>query len=69
MAGLLNRSHVKAFILEAVKHEHPGWTCTRVSGAALGVIERMLERRIRAMLREHPSKGKTFDPPDLHQGE
>jgi len=66
--GLLNRSHVKAFILQAVLVERPGWECRRVSASAYGVIERATERAIRRMLRQHPSRGCTFGPVELTNG-
>ena len=57
---LINKSHVKKFILAKTKQYRPGWQCERVSGEAYKEIEAMLGNMIVKMVKSHPTIGKTF---------
>ena len=57
--SLLNCAAAKRFILETVASERD-WVCTRVSAAALDLIEAKTRLLIERMVASHPSIGKTF---------
>ncbi|KKN71931.1 hypothetical protein LCGC14_0415770 [marine sediment metagenome] len=58
--SLLNKKHVRNYILERVKKTRPGFNCTRVSPDALTAIEYKLTAMINKIVHAHPSKGQTF---------
>jgi len=62
MASLLNRAEVKRRILDTVRAERPAWRCDRVSARAYDLIEARVAAYIVALVKEHPSVGKTFKP-------
>ena len=57
---LINKKHVRDYILEMAKEIRPGFTCTRVSAEAMLQIDVKLRMILRNAVRAHPSKGKTF---------
>ena len=57
---LINKLHVKKFILNKAKQYRSGWQCERVSGEAYIEINAMLENLITKMVKSHPTLGKTF---------
>lgn len=59
--SILNKKETKAYILEAAKEVRPGWNVTQISAAALRHIEQHTKKYIRACLKQHPSRGKTFN--------
>lgn len=61
-ARLINVTHVKRRILDTVRAERPSLRLTRVSARALDLIEIKVNAYILGLVREHPSKGVTFDP-------
>lgn len=62
-APLIRRQAVRAYVLERVRVQRPGWDCTRVSEAALDMIDARLRREIEKLVHAHPCGcGKTFRP-------
>ena len=57
--SLLNKQHTKAFILETLKKERPGWDATRISANVYLELDMVLRQRIRSGLHRHPTVGKT----------
>lgn len=59
---LINRAHVKRALLDASASMRGG-KFTRVSNDALEFLESRLRSEITALVRSHPSMGKTVMPP------
>jgi len=57
---LLNKSHVKKYILQRAKEMRPGWECKQVSSAVYDELNRRLQSIVDGSLHRHPSIGKTF---------
>ena len=62
MASLLNRAEVKRRILDTVQAERPAWKCDRVAARAHDLVEARVNAYIVALVKDHPSVGKTFKP-------
>ena len=62
MSSLINKKHVKMFILEKIASMRPGWKATRVSKEAMDALEAKLKSIIVAQVSAHPTKGITFKP-------
>jgi len=58
---LINRTAVRAFILETIRNFRPTWGATRVSEGAIRQIDELLRQHIAEYVRHHPSRGKTFN--------
>jgi hypothetical protein len=62
MPHLISAAKTRQYILDTWKQLRPGHEITQVSTEALEAIEADLKRHIRAAIRRHPSKGKTYRP-------
>jgi hypothetical protein len=60
MSGLLNRTAVRAFVLETFRRERPGMEMSRVDPATIDWYETYLRSVIRDDVMRHPTRGKTF---------
>ena len=58
--GLLNRKHVRDYILKRTQETRPGWDCTRVSPKAMTQLELMFTKSLNRAIHSHPTLGKTF---------
>lgn len=58
--SLLNKAAVRKYILDKIKKDRPGFDCTRVAPAAIGILEQKLIKLIKQAVWSHPSRGKTF---------
>jgi len=57
---LLNKAHVRAYILSRQKEIRPGWAFKNVSAQVYDDLNERVRLWIDGSLRRHPSKGKTF---------
>jgi len=58
--NILNKKHTHQFIIDQVKLLRKGWTCTRVSGEYITMLEYHLRNKIMGDIQRHPTKGRTF---------
>jgi len=57
---LLNKAHVRDYILSRQGEIRPGWTFEYVSSQVYDDLNEKVRLAIDGALRRHPSKGKTF---------
>ena len=57
---LLNKAHVRNYILARQYEIRPGWEFTYVSAEVYNDLNERVRLWIDAALKRHPSKGKTF---------
>lgn len=58
---LICESHLKEFIKQKAKSLRPEWDCKNVSQSALDQLEAKLHNIVIACVKQHPTKGKTFN--------
>jgi hypothetical protein len=57
--GLMHRTNLRRYVLEAAKLAHPSWDVTRVDPKLLDLLEYKFGEMIRKSVRNHPPTGKT----------
>ncbi len=57
---LLNKAHVRAYILRRQSEIRPGWKFEYVAAEVYDDLNEKVRRAIDASLKRHPSMGKTF---------
>lgn len=57
---LLNKTHVRDYILRRQAEVRPGWTFDNVGAQVYDDLNEKLRHWIDGSLKRHPSKGKTF---------
>ena len=57
---LLNKAHVKKYILQRAKEMRPGWDCKQVSACVFDQLDRKIKSIVDGSIHRHPSIGKTF---------
>jgi hypothetical protein len=62
MAGLLNRSALKRYLLDRARVIRPHHRLSRVSEETLEWMENNLRNQSSELIRRHPAKGSTIRP-------
>jgi len=57
---LLNKAHVREYVLKRQREIRPGWTFDNVASQVYDDLNEKVRLLIDGSLRRHPSKGKTF---------
>lgn len=56
---LINRSHTKDYILDAVQRLRPEWGANRVAGHVIDQLDYKVRQYIIDAIKRHPTVGKT----------
>lgn len=57
---LINKKHVKDYILRRQKEMRPGWEFTQIAGSVYVELDAKIRLWIDRALQRHPSRTKTF---------